>query len=166
MKRRLLILSSAVVLALGTVGLFLFAASLVAPAFAGSRSSGQDFAVQQPETIVARRMISIPFGIDSSLNLMGDGRIVQVSGHGNCGDSGQSFKLRVNVTQGSTHARASGSIQSDCNPDTDFHWNTNAFAVPAFEFQPGPADACGMVIVYSPSSGARVGKWCKQVDLN
>lgn len=165
MKHRILILSTAVVSAFATVALFLFAASQVAPALADSASSSLDLAVQQPETIVARRMISIPFGIESSLNLLGDGQIVQVSGHGNCGETGQSYKLRVEVTQGSTHAQASGRTQADCQPGADFHWSTPAFAIPAFDFQPGPAQACGMVIVYSPHNGASVGKWCKQVEL-
>lgn len=165
MKHRILVLSAAVVCALATVAIILFAASQLAPALAGSSSGSLDLAAQQPETIVARRLISIPFGIDSSLNLLADGQIVQVGGHGNCGETGQSYKLRVEVTQGSTHARASGATQSACEPDADFNWSTPAFAIPAFDFEPGPAEACGMVIVYSPYSGASVGQWCKQVEL-
>ncbi len=165
MKFRLITLCTAVACGLGIVGVFLFAASQASPAMAANGWQEMARAPQPPAAIVARRMISIPFGIDSSLNLVADGQVVMVGGHGDCGDTGQSYKLRVDVTQGSTHARASGRLQSDCQPGTPFMWSTPAFAIPAFDFQPGTAQACGMVIVYSQHDGASVGQWCKQVTL-
>jgi hypothetical protein len=162
MKRRLLIISCGVVCALATAALVLFAGSRVAPALASSLSGHFDGASQQHTTIIARRLISVPFGIQSSLALLNE-KDVMVAGHGACGTAGERYKLSTTVTQGGVKAK--GYKQDLCQGNEMFMWSTIATANPSKSFKPGVAEACGMVIIYNRHDGANVKKWCKEVNL-
>jgi hypothetical protein len=165
MKHRIVIISAAVAFGLAVSALVLFAASQTAPALAGTISSNMKESQQQPSAIVARRLISVPFGIDSPLNMTADGQMIDVTGHGNCEEIGNTYNLRVNVTQESSGAKAKGNMQSTCQPDTQFQWSIAANANTVADFQPGSAQACGMVVIYPERGGAGVYRWCKTVDL-
>jgi hypothetical protein len=142
--------------------LVLFAGSRAAPALASSLSSHFDGASQQHTTIIARRLISVPFGIQSSLELVNE-KDVMVAGHGGCSTDGERYKLGTTVTQGNTEAK--GYKQDLCQGDEMFMWSTIANANPSKVFQPGVAEACGMVIVHTHHNGANVKKRCKEVTL-
>lgn len=162
MKRRLLIISFGVICALAAAVLVLFAGSQAAPALADSFSGISESASQQGTTIIARRLISVPFGIQSSLGLLNE-KQVMVAGHGKCGANGERYKLSTTVTQGNTKAK--GYVQGLCEGSEMFMWSTVATANPSKAFRPGGAEACGMAIIYTHHNGANVTKWCKEVTL-
>jgi hypothetical protein len=81
MKRRLLIVSFGVVCALAAAALVLFASSRAAPAMASTLLSHFGDSSPKSTTIIARRLISVPFGIQSSLELV-NAKEVMVAGHG------------------------------------------------------------------------------------
>ena len=162
MKRRLFVISFGVVCALVAAGLVLFASSRAEPALADSLSGQIDSASQQSTSIIARRLISVPFGIQASLELLNE-RQVMVSGHGSCATNGKMYKFRTTVTKG--NVKGKGYRQDLCQGSESFMWSTIASANPAKTFKPGPAEACGMAIIYTPNEGAIVKKWCKEVTL-
>lgn len=162
MKRRLFVISFGVVCALVAAGLVLFAGSRAEPALAEGLSGQVDSGSQQSTTIIARRLISVPFGIQSSLDLLNE-KQVMVAGHGSCSTNGRMYKLMTTVTQG--NVKAKGNTQDLCRGSESFMWSTVANANPAKTFRPGVAEACGMAIIYSPNEGAIVKKWCKEVTL-
>ncbi len=162
MKRRLLLTGLGVVCALAAVALLLFVSSQAAPALADSLAGQNDSVTQQDPTILARRLISIPFGIQDSLGLVGDQEVL-VEGHGNCTADGETYSLRTTVTQGT--AKAKGNIQGVCQGGEGFLWSVSANTNPAKTLQPGDAQACGMAIVHTDHKGAIVKKWCKDVTL-
>jgi hypothetical protein len=125
-------------------------------------SSHFDGASPQNTTIIARRLISVPFGIQSSLALI-DEKDVMVAEHGACSTDGERYKLSTTVTQG--NVKAKGYKQDLCQGNEMFMWATIATTNPSKSFKPGAAEACGMVIVYNRHAGANVKKWCKEVTL-
>jgi hypothetical protein len=158
MKRRLLLTGLGVVSALAAAALLLFVSSRAAPALAGHNEG----VTQQDTTILARRLISVPFGIQDSLGLVGDQEVL-VEGHGNCTADGNTFSLHTTVTQGT--AKAKGNIQGVCQGGEGFMWSASATTNPAKTLQPGDAQACGMAIIHTDQKGAIVKKWCKDVTL-
>jgi hypothetical protein len=162
MKRRLLIISLGVICAVAAAGLVLYTSSRAAPALVGSLSGQPAVASQEGTTVIARRLISVPFGIQSSLDLLNE-KDVMVTGHGSCSAEGEMYKLGTTVTQGT--AKAKGYLQGLCQGTEMFNWSTVAKANPSKNFKPGAAEACGMVIIYNHQDGANVKKWCKEVTL-
>ena len=65
-------------------------------------------------SVLARRAISIPFGIASPLTITQDGGQIMATGHGVCWEDGQMFDLHVRVAQSSTHAFAEGHTIDVC----------------------------------------------------
>ncbi|MEJ2599626.1 MAG: hypothetical protein P8Z00_14920 [Anaerolineales bacterium] len=162
MKHRILIISFGVACALAAAALVLFAGSRAAPLLADSQSGNFQGASQQSTTVIAHRLISVPFGIQSSLQLLNEKDVV-VAGHGSCSTDGERYKLSTTVTQGNTKAK--GYFQGLCRGNETFMWSTVASANPSKIFKPGIAEACGMVIVYTHHDGSNVMKWCKDVNL-
>jgi hypothetical protein len=76
---------------------------------------------------------------------------------------GEMYKPSTTVTQGNTKAK--GYFQDLCRGTEMFTWSTVAKANPSNIFQPGVAEACGMVIIYNHHDRANVKKWCKEVTL-
>jgi len=114
-------------------------------------------------SVLARRLISIPYGIDSPLPLSADGHMVQVSGHGECPDGGQSFMVQVTITQNGDQNRAMGVTQDSCAGQTS--WSAVANTPGNQALQPGAAEACGRAFIFGPSGDTLVGDWCKDVIL-
>ncbi|MCB0074953.1 MAG: hypothetical protein KDE20_26025, partial [Caldilineaceae bacterium] len=65
-------------------------------------------------SVLARRAISIPFGIASPLTITQDGGQIMATGHGVCWEDGQMFDLHVRVAQSTTHAFAEGHTIDIC----------------------------------------------------
>lgn len=163
MKSRFIYFGLAVVSALLTVAVLLFAFSQIAPALARNDPGNSAGISQQPSTILARRLISVPFGV-TAVNLVGDQ--LEVSGWGKC-DVGGSFSVRVNIGQQSARARALGTSGGFvCSGEQKVQWSATADVVSSHTFVTGEdVDACSMAFVYPESGGVIVNKWCPSVPL-
>jgi len=161
MNNRIVYLGAGLALAMLVIlaMVLLLAASLVAaaPIERGAAPAGD------PAGISVSRAISIPFGIDSPLALVQEGNAVLVSGHGMCPEGGERYQLRTTVEQDGT--RAMGFTEGDCAGGAALTWQALATTPPPQQFQPGPAEACGMVQVFFPREGAIVHRWCLDVTL-
>jgi hypothetical protein len=109
--------------------------------------------------IHARRAISIPFGI-ATATLTPEG--VEVEGHGNCSDMGESYKVRVTVTQESTGARAQSQYASFACGDP---WEVVARVQGRNRFEAGEVEVCAMAVETTRRQGNVVHQWCKVVPL-
>ena len=158
MNNRFVYLSA--VLAMVILVMVLLLAASVAVAAPIERAAA---VVRAPAAISAARVISIPFGIHSPLPIVQDGNAVLVSGHGICPEGGERFELRATVEQDRT--RAMGRTEGDCAGSAALTWEALTIAPPPQQFQPGPAEACGMVMVFFPREGTIVHKWCLEVTL-
>ncbi|HSJ59362.1 MAG TPA: hypothetical protein VLC95_19410, partial [Anaerolineae bacterium] len=151
------------------VVLTLFAMALLLAVGFASVAVVRDAAVpsvaEQDPLLVARRVISIPFGIDASVPIVEDGDAVVVSGHGVCPEGAESYRLRVEVDQPSTGTRAMGVTEGDCVGGTSLTWQAMAMTPPPFAFSPGPAQACAMVQLFFSREGTIVHQWCVDVTL-
>lgn len=114
-------------------------------------------------SIIASRLISIPYGIDSPLPLSTDGQTVQVTGHGECPDGGESFMIQVTLTQNGPQNRAMGVTQDNCEGQSS--WSAVANTPGNKTLTPGPAQACGRAFIFSPAGDTLVGEWCVDVIL-
>ena len=163
MKLRFFYLGLAVVSALLTIAVLVFVFSQIAPATAAGATRSQTGVSQQPSTILARRLISVPFGV-TAVNVVGDQ--LQVSGWGKC-DIGGTFNVRVNVGQHSSNARALGTSSAfACSGDQKVQWTAAARVVSNHTFVTGEdVDACSMAFVYPDEGGVIVNKWCPSVPL-
>jgi hypothetical protein len=129
---------------------------------AGLDAAQPDQALDGQPDIVAARLISIPYGFDDVLPLGPDGQSVQVGGHGECPDGGVTFYIRATVTQNGRQIRAMGVASGDCGVSG---WSAVATTPGSQTLIPGPAVACGHVIIFGTPNGALVGDWCKDVTL-
>jgi len=165
MRARMLRLGIAGIIALIGLALFGTLVSLAAP----PQRAGIDFDISyhgdETDRLFIRRFISIPFGIDLSLDLSEDGQQIFVTGPGRCQEGGEKFKLRVTVTQDTPSTRAKGDLEDDCAGGADFSWETVAEAQGPKTFQDGDAEVCAMVVVFVPNDGKVTQQWCKDVTL-
>ena len=116
-------------------------------------------------TVLARRVISIPFGIVDNLPLSADGQVIQVSGHGECPEGAETYKLNVNVSQDSTSAPATGRTEGACPGGSSITWFAEAVAPGPIAFDQGSALACGNAVIHFDREGALTFRWCKPVIL-
>jgi hypothetical protein len=115
--------------------------------------------------VLARRAISIPFGIADSLELSADGQFINVSGHGECPEGAETFKLNVNVSQDVTSAPAIGRTEGACPGGSTITWSAQAVASGSIAFEQGSALACGRAVIHFDKEGALTFRWCKPVTL-
>lgn len=113
---------------------------------------------------IARRAISIPFGIAENLTLTDGGHGVEVIGHGECEQDEGSFKVRVKIRQDGVPTPAKGETEEDCTGEEQ-PWSAQADVEGKFTFHEGEAEACAHAIVFAPGEGAIVHQWCKEVTL-
>jgi hypothetical protein len=143
-----------------------FAASTPGSAAITSPALERDIAEPQ---ITSFFRISVPFTIDAELNLSQNGRVIEVAGPSECGDiGGESYRVRVTVTQDATHARARSHFSGpfDCGiTGAPLRWEADARAQGPRAFSEGPADVCAMALVHVPGSGTEVRQWCREVRL-
>lgn len=118
--------------------------------------------------IVARRAISIPFGIDSTLMMNADGTVIETTGHGRCAPNGLSFDVHVTLTQSESGARAKGNTQESCIEGEEQLWSATAETFGPGTFQEGAARACAQAVTYIAflnGDGSFIVGWCKDVEL-
>lgn len=115
-------------------------------------------------TILARRLISIPFGINSPLELAPGGQSVVVTGHGDC-TGGSSYRVQVRVSQsGHPTVVGTGRTESGC-PAGQFQWEAEATVHGNKSFNEGPASVCALAIVRDDAGNTVTYHWCKDVAL-
>jgi hypothetical protein len=115
--------------------------------------------VSADSIIHARRAISIPFGI-ASATLVRTG--IEVAGHGECSEIGESYKVRVTVTQEGTGARAQSQYASFACGD---RWQVTARLQGRNRFAEGPVEVCAMAVETTRRQGNLVNQWCKVLPL-
>ncbi len=162
MKVRILRLGGAVAIALLAFLAFYTAVSLAAP---DEKTDGGYKAIVPADgtaAVLARRKISIPFGIDTPLALREEGQLVIVTGHTECPEEG-TFELRVQVKQKSSKGIAMGQTSGVCDENVG-QWQADAWAVDAKQLTEGEAQVCAVAVVHF-DKGAATRRWCKTVRL-
>ena len=112
--------------------------------------------------IQARRIISIPFGIDDVLAISDSGQTVEVTGHAECPDGGETYKIVVTVSQDATGTHAQSHVDNSCDV---ISWATTAETPGPHTFAPGAAEACGKAVIHVSKGGTITYRWCKDVTL-
>jgi hypothetical protein len=167
---------ASVIIVLATFLIFGALVSLATPAqtFAADRTISAAQSVGG--ALRARRLISIPFGIDEMQALQADGRQIDVTGplkdYSPCPPLADSYEIHVSVTQDSTGAEAEGETGGawSCSDLKEYGWEATATAVTANSFEPGDAHVCAIAVVRGNGLGEGrrvVGylRWCKDVTL-
>ena len=152
---------------IATIALIVFTASQAASARGFFTFSPNQFAQESRDgtTILARRLTSIPFGIQDNLALSTDGQTVTVRGHGDCPDGGEDFNLRATISQDSLDGLAVGHTKGQCVSGGLAFWTVEVMAPGPKTFSSGDAQACGHVVIHRYGRGDFVSDWCKSVDL-
>jgi hypothetical protein len=166
MKSRIVFITVSVVASLAAATLLVFligqAASAAGPfAIDHNRDAA---AGGDGSALVVSRVISIPFGIDDSLEISEGGQIVTVAGHGDC-QGGETFRVTVKVSQDAFDGLAVGHTEGDCTTVESEGWSVPVNTPGSKTFSQGPALACGRVVVHFDHEGAIVHDWCKEVTL-
>jgi hypothetical protein len=118
-----------------------------------------------PDTIIlARRVISIPFGIADTLSLRNENQVL-VTGTGICGPGGEDFRIQAQVTQDGVSAPAVGNTEGLCLGNAPSSWQATAVLPGRHTFEPGAATACGMAVIHYQREGAITYQWCKAVII-
>ncbi len=154
------VLTGAVVLSFMLLAIWLFGSAVARPT--SERQLGSDprltGGIWEPTTVYARRIITPE--IASRLQLLQDGRRVEVVGHVTCGE-GQRFSVEVTVTQDSTGAVATGHTQGTCTGERKQTWTAIATVKGGATFEEGTALVCAEASW--PSIGTV--EWCDRVRL-
>jgi len=161
-----------------------------------SAGSFMNFDFSQPvensgngDTIFARRLISVPFGIQDNLTLASNGNSVTVQGHGICPTGGQSFTVDVTISQNvqkvsgvlagtgqnyllevaggptSSNGAQVGHAQGQCVSGGKAQWQAQVKGTGSQSFTPGVALACGHAVVKVQGGDDFIDDWCKNVIL-
>jgi hypothetical protein len=160
MNRGPLLLTLTIFIGLAAVGVLVLTASVSAPYQAGQESGFEPDGV----TVLARRVISIPFGISDRGYLLGDSSIL-VSGHADCGPGGDWYQIRVNVTQEGTSGQAVGRMEDQCMENGSGSWQVQAAVPPGQSFTAGPARVCAMAVIHYEHQGAVAHQWCRDIMI-
>lgn len=103
--------------------------------------------------------------IDPTATLGKKGRAVHVSGPVGCSQVEQ-VRIRATVTQRTTAALAVGHFKDNtCTVGTGGRWAATAKARGGKRFQPGAAEACGLLITKKNGKRTDAHQWCKDVTL-
>jgi hypothetical protein len=167
MKFRKLFVFASVIAGIFIIALFVFMASQAAPAGSFFTFRGHQSAQVSGDgsTILAMRLISIPFGIHDSLAITGNGQIVTVTGWGICPSGGGDFSIKATISQVSLNGLAVGRSLGTCSGQEKVQWSADVNTPGSQTFSAGPAQACGHVVVHREGQGDTVGDWCANVTL-
>jgi hypothetical protein len=166
MNSRIVRVTAATLTAVSLVLLLVGLLSSIAAGHSSPVNATTDNNNEADPSLIAIRAISVPFSIDSTLPLMEGGSKVDVIGHGQCPEGGEHFRLRVHVTQDAPGVRAVGQTEEICDPEGERQiWTTVASLPGPWTFEPGPAEACAMVVIHQSSGGAMTNQWCVAVNL-
>ena len=161
-----------------------------------SAGSFMNFNFSQPaensgngETILARRLISVPFGIQDNLTISNYGKSVTVLGHGICPTGGQNFTVDVTVSQDvnkvsgvvagtgqnyllevangpeNSNGPVVGHTEGQCVSGGKAQWQAEVKAIGSQTFTPGLALACGHAVATVQGGDDFIDDWCKDVIL-
>ncbi len=164
MSRRMIRTASALILSALGIVLFALATGLLTQSEPAAAQVNRAEPASDAE-IVARRAISIPFGIADTQQLSEDGTRLTVTGHAVCWDEGQMFDLRVRIAQSTTQAFAVGHSIDNCQGGERQMWTAVAEIESEEPFDVGSARACAEATEYATHGIADEHKWCKDVDL-
>jgi hypothetical protein len=114
-------------------------------------------------SIQSTNLISIPYGFDTPLPVLNEGRDVIASGHGACTDD-QQVTVAVTVTQSSTGAVAIGEIVQTCTGELQT-WSAWTTIDTSTLFVSDPGEACGLATTQENGYVTDTYDWCKPVDL-
>lgn len=164
MKQRLLKLSVALLVPMTILAILLAFSTDVRTVKSPVNNAEQtiEYNVDKP-SIIARRLTSIPYTVNTMLPLLADGQTVQTSGTGTCADIGETFTIQVTVVQIGQQYRAMGVTEGDCA--TQNGWAAVATNPGNQTLMPGPAEVCGHATIYGGPEGTLVGDWCVDVML-
>ncbi len=93
--------------------------------------------------------------------LKSKGREVVVSGPAQC-DQGESFEMRVTVTQESTGAMAAGECEGACTGRVQ-KWEVTAIVQGDALFEEGPAEASALHCNQRDGKASSAHQWCKDI---
>ncbi|MGD8791063.1 MAG: hypothetical protein PVF47_00815 [Anaerolineae bacterium] len=113
--------------------------------------------------INATRRISIPYGFESLLPVLEDGRAVLAGGHGGCTED-QQVTIAITITQSISTAVATGTTEQTCTGELQI-WRMRAMADTTSSFADGPAEACGLATTRDAGYVTDTYDWCVDVDL-
>ena len=163
MKSRKLIVLGSAVLAIAVMAVFVFAMSQTGLAgnFFAFNTGQPASASRDGVTILARRLTSIPFGIDDIVTLSENGKILTVTGWGNCPATGP-FTVKVKVSQDGVDGLAVGRTEGYCVNGTRITWQAETTVPDSKPFTLGSTVlACGHLVLHAEDSqGAMTNDWC------
>lgn len=114
--------------------------------------------------IQATERISIPFGFDAGLAMMGDGAAIVAAGVGGCTD-GEAITIAYTITQAASNATVTGLWNGQCSGQLQT-WRNTATATPSPNFAVGPAEACAFAETRDGEDGVSdTQAWCDDVIL-
>jgi hypothetical protein len=166
MKSRIVFVTISAAASLAAAALLVFLIGQAAPAAGpfGMDHTRDAAAGGDGSALAVSRVISIPFGIDASLQVSEGGQIVTVTGHGDC-QGGETFRVTVKVSQDAFNGLAVGHTEGDCTTVESEGWSVQVNTPGSKTFSEGAALACGRVVVHFDQEGAIVHDWCKEVTL-
>lgn len=161
-RSRLILVGIPLAVAAAALVLMITAARAAAPAgteasFSAVSGAG-DF-----NSILARRAISIPYGIADEIALQPGGALV--TGHGVCPEASESHRVRVKVHQEGVPAPAVGFTGGSCPAGEEISWSAAAALPGPHRFEPGTAEVCAQAVILRERTDAITFRWCKSVQL-
>ncbi len=178
-------------------GIVILAVFIFITGRSASAGSFMNFTFSQPAensgngntTVLARRLISVPFGIQDNLTLTNNGKSVTVQGHGICPTGGKNFQVDVTVSQDvdkvsgvlpgtgqnyllevvdgpvNTNGSAVGHTEGQCVSGGKAQWQAEVKITGSQTFTSGVALACGHAVVQVQNGDDFIDDWCKDVIL-
>jgi hypothetical protein len=113
--------------------------------------------------IRATLRISIPYGFDTPLPVLAEGRDVIASGHGGC-TADEQVTVAVTITQSTSGAIATGQTQQTCTGELQT-WSVRVTANTTATLATAPGEACGLASTREGGYVTDTYDWCKDVDL-
>jgi hypothetical protein len=119
--------------------------------------------VDRAPEIQATRRISIPFGFQTPLPVLADGRDVLASGHGGC-TAEEQVTIAITITQSTSGAVATGEKVQTCTGELQL-WDAAVSSDTTSSFTNGAAEACGLATTRNGGYVTDTFDWCRDVDL-
>jgi hypothetical protein len=125
--------------------------------------SGAAYTVDGATAIRATMRISIPYGFETPLPVLADGRDVIASGHGGC-TADEQVTIAVTITQSASGAAATGETVQTCTGELQT-WSAMVTVDTTSSFASGAAEACGLATTSSGGYVTDSFDWCRDVEL-
>lgn len=119
--------------------------------------------IDEAPLIRATRRISIPFGFETPLPVLSEGRDVVASGHGGC-TADEQVTVAITITQSASGAVATGELAQTCSGELQT-WYFRVTADTPDSFTNAAAEACGLATTRDGGYVTGTFDWCKDVEL-